>query len=196
MRGKKFDEEIAGAFCQRAKAAKNGDNASLSMNAWSRLNGEKSTETEGTFDTGCTHPVTTTAVVEGLKMEIKHLREVKEIIQADGQSLKLLGSVRMFLESDKLNGRRMIDFVVIDGGKNRETLISIDYLKKWNLLHQTFPLETIDDYVERKINNNKYSALYSRLSNQLESSLYQESRGVKEPSNECKKLRRSLIERG
>ena len=85
----------------------------------------------------------------------------------------------MFLESDNLNGRRMIDCAVIDGGKSKETFISIDYLKKWNLLHQTFPLETIDDYVERKSKNNRYSTLYSRLSNQLESSLYQESRSVK-----------------
>ena len=115
---KKFDEEIAGAFCRRAKAANNGDNAS--MNAWSRLNGGQSTVTEGTFDTGCTHPVTTTAVFEGLKMEIEPLREVSEIILADGQSLKLLGSVRMFLESDNLNGRRMIDCAVIDGVKSKK----------------------------------------------------------------------------
>ena len=83
MREKKFDEEIAGAFCQRAKAATNGDNASLSMNAWSRLNGRKSTETEGPFDTGCTHHVTKTAVVENLKMEIEPLQKVSEIIQMD-----------------------------------------------------------------------------------------------------------------
>ena len=75
------------------------------------------------FDTGCTHPVTTTAVVEDLKLEIEPLREISEIIQADRQSLKLL-------KSDNLNGRRMIDCAVIDGGRSRETLISIDYLKK------------------------------------------------------------------
>ena len=101
---KKFDEEIAGAFCRRARAAKEGDNASLSMTAWSRLNGGRSTGTEGIFDTGCTHPVTTTAVVKGLKMELEPLKEVSEIIQADGQPLKLLGLCRMFLESDNLGG--------------------------------------------------------------------------------------------
>ena len=85
----------------------------------------------------------TTAVVEDLKLELEPLREVSEIIQADGNSLKLLGSVRMFLESDNLNGRRMIDCTVIAGGRSKETLISIDYLKKWNLLHQTFLLETV-----------------------------------------------------
>ena len=81
---KKFDESIAQAFCRRAKAAKSGDNASMTMNVWPRLNGGESTETEGTLDTGCTHPVTTITVVEDLKLEIEPLREVSEIIQADG----------------------------------------------------------------------------------------------------------------
>ena len=145
-----FDEEIGRSYCCKARAARDGDNASLSCTAWSRVNEGKSTSTEGVFDTGCTHPVTTTAVSEGLKMEIEPLREVSEIIQADGEPLKLLGSCRIFLESDNFGGRRMIDCAVIDGGKSKETLISIDYLKKWNLLHQTFPIESVDDYIECK----------------------------------------------
>ena len=96
----------------------------------------------------------------------------------------------MFLESDNLKGRRMID-----GGRSKETLISIDYLKKWNLLHKTFTLETIYDYVECKYKNNGYSALYSCLSNQLEANLYKESRGLKEPSHECKSLRAYIVKK-
>ena len=107
---KKFDEEIARSYCRKAIAAREGDSASLSCTVWSRLNGGKSTSTDGLFDTGCTHTVTTTAKIEGLKMEIEPLREVSEIIQADG-------SCRIFLESDKLGERRMIDCAVIDGGK-------------------------------------------------------------------------------
>ena len=71
----------------------------------------------------------------------------------------------------------------------------IEYLKKWNLLHPTFPLEPVDSYVERKSKDNKYSALYTSLSNKLESSLYQESRGCKEPSAECKKLREDILKK-
>ena len=88
-RANKLCESIAQAFCRRAKAAKSGDNASMTMNVWPRLNGGESTETEGTLDTGCTHPVTTIAVVEDLKLEIEPLGEISEIIQADRQSLKL-----------------------------------------------------------------------------------------------------------
>ena len=67
----------------------------------------------------------------------------------------------------------MIDCAVIDGGKSKETLISIDYLKKWNLLHQTFPFESVDDYIEQKYLNNKYSAYYTSLSNHITSGYHQ-----------------------
>ena len=139
--------------------------------------------------------MTTTAVVEGLKMEIEPIREVSEIIQADGESLKLLGSCRMFLKSDNLGGRRMIDCAVIDRGKSKETLISIDYLKKRNVRHQIFPNESINDYIERKYLINRYSAYYTCLSNQMESTLYQESRAIREPSKQCKQLREDMMKK-
>ena len=127
---KKLEGNIGKAFCKRYKAARSRDNAQLTMEACSRLNGGKTTETEGTFDSGCTLPVTTTQVVEDRNLEIVPLDEVSEIIQADGKPLKLLGPVRMYLESENLNGRRMIKCAVIHAGKSRETLISIEYLKK------------------------------------------------------------------
>ena len=45
---KKFDQSITKAFCRRAKAAISGENASMTMKVWLRLNGGKFTETEGT----------------------------------------------------------------------------------------------------------------------------------------------------
>ena len=134
-------------------------------------------------------------MVEDLDLKIEPLTEVSDIYQADGTALKLLGTVRMFLESNNLNGRHMIKCTVIEAGTSREILISIEYLKKWNLLHPTFLFESVDNYVERKSKDNKYSAVYTNLSNKLESSLYQESRVCKEPSAECKKLREDILKR-
>ena len=71
-------------------------------------------------------------------------------IQADGSALKIIGSAIIFLEADNLKGRRMIECAVIDGNGARETLISLDYLKKWGILHETFPYENLDDFVNRK----------------------------------------------
>ena len=43
---KKLEGNIGKVFCKRAKAARSGDNAQLTMKAYSRLNEGKSTETE------------------------------------------------------------------------------------------------------------------------------------------------------
>ena len=53
------------------------------------------------YCTGCTHPVTTTAVVEGLKMEIEPLRDVSEIIQVEGEPLRFLGSLSLTTSVDE-----------------------------------------------------------------------------------------------
>ena len=107
---KKLDGNIEKAFSKRAKAAKSGiDSAQMTMKVCSRLNGGETTETEVTFDSVCTFPVTTTQVVEDLNLKLEPLHEVSDIYQADRIPLKLLGSVRRFLESGSLNGRRMIN---------------------------------------------------------------------------------------
>ena len=80
----------------------------MTVKACAKLNGGKTTESEGTFDSGCTFPLTTTQVVEDLDLKKEPLTEVSDIYQADGTALKLLGNVRMFLESENLIGRRMI----------------------------------------------------------------------------------------
>ena len=49
---KRLDENIGKAFCKRAKAARSGDNASLTMKVCSRLNGGKTIDTDGTIDAG------------------------------------------------------------------------------------------------------------------------------------------------
>ena len=51
------------------------------------IQGGRSTDTDSVMDTGCTFPVTTTAVVEGIGAEVKPLTEYLDIIDASGRSL-------------------------------------------------------------------------------------------------------------
>ena len=39
----------------------------------------------------------------------------------------------MFLENDVSDGRNMVEAAVIEGEGHKETLISLDLLKKWDL---------------------------------------------------------------
>ena len=90
-------------------------------------------------------------VVDDLKMKLNPVKKPLVIIQADGSALKIIGSAIIFLEADNIKGRRMIECAVIDGNGARETLISLDSLKKWGILHDTFPHENLDDFISKKI---------------------------------------------
>ena len=63
-----FKKEMQTAFI--AKAARGGDSAHLPCKAYNKLNGGRCTETDGCFDSGCTNPITTSEVVEDLKMKL------------------------------------------------------------------------------------------------------------------------------
>ena len=78
-----------------------------------------------------------------------------KIIQADGSALNVIGSSVLFLEAENMKGRRMIECAVIEGNGAREILISLEYLKRWGIVHETFPCENLDDYLSRKFFNNK-----------------------------------------
>ena len=112
------------------------------------------------MDTGCIFPVTTTAIVEGMKAEIIPLIEELDIIDVAGKSLTVLGTCKMFIEKRILSSRKMVEAAVIQGDR-RETLISLQLLKKWDLIHDSFPNQTISDHIVNK-SNKKYAA-YSML---------------------------------
>ena len=70
-------------------------------------------------------------------------------------------------------------------------LISLEYLKKWGVLHETFPRENLDDYISRKYLN-KNTCYYTDVSN-LNRNLYEVDRKTREPSELCKKKREEIL---
>ena len=134
--------------------------------------------------------MTTTAVVEGMRAEVKPLTEKLNIIDASGRSLAVLGTCKMFIENKILCGRMIVEAAVIQGDR-KETLISLQLLKKWDLIHNSFPFQTVRDYIVNK-DNKKYQA-YS-TSYQLHSNIYEESRKLKSPCRSCRKLREEIME--
>ena len=74
----------------------------------------------------------------------------------------------------------------------KETLISLSLLKKWDLLQETFPYQTISDFIDAKRNKvlKAYSPAYD-----FHLSLYEENRSLKKPSSKCIKLRENAMEK-
>ena len=67
------------------------------------------------------------------------------------------------------------------------------YLKKWGILHETFPYENLDDFVNRKYLN-KATAYYSDVLD-LNKNLYSVDRTIREPSQECKDKREEILKK-
>ena len=95
-------------------------------------------------------------------MEIKPLERELKITEASRKSLEILGTPKMYLEAEVLGGRKMIEAEVLEGEGSKKILISIDLLKKWDLVHTSFPNEAVSDYLMRMTNKTCYRA-YSSL---------------------------------
>ena len=88
--------------------------------------------------------------------------------------------------------RKLIEAAVLESNQNyREILISLKILKTWGLIHETFPQESVFDFMNRmnKRKNTAYSVLYS---NQI-----YEQKGtytnLKTPSQGCQSLRDKIV---
>lgn len=84
-----------------------------------------------------------------MKTEIVPQKEDLDIIEALGKSLEVIGTCKMFIENKILGGRKMVEAAVIHGD-SKETLVSLQLLKKRDLIHDSFPHQTISDYIISK----------------------------------------------
>ena len=87
----------------------------------------------------------------------------------------------------------MLECALLDGNGSRETLISLEIIKKWGILHATFPYESLEDFVNRKYLN-KNTAYYSDVLN-LNNNLYTVDRTTREPSQMCKDKREEILKK-
>ena len=143
------------------------------------------------YDSGCTNPITTREVIEDLKMKLNPVNKPLVIIQADRSAFNIIRSAIIFLEAENIKGRRMIECAVIEGNGAKEILINLEYLKKLGILHESFPHENLDDSITRKYLN-KSTAYYSDVLN-LNTNLYAVNRTIREPSQQCKKMREEIL---
>ena len=126
----KEEEKKEFATSYRARSAKDSDSSAVKSIAWSKLHDGNSSKTDAVMDSGCTFPLTTTAVTTKIKTEIIHLKEELNIVEASGKTLDVIGTCKMFLENEILGSREMVEAAAIEGEGSKETLISLDLLKR------------------------------------------------------------------
>ena len=174
---KKWGEGVFQAL--RDKSARSPNNPTVQGKMWSKRNGERWTDVAAIMESGCTHPLTTFTVTEAIRKNINPLTRPIEIVEASGDNLKILGTVQAYLECEVLGGRKLVEAAVIEGEGASEVLVSLGLMKKWDLIHDSFPQETVSDFLTRMTNKTKiaYSSLYS-----FNNGIHNESKKLVEPS--------------
>ena len=119
-------------------------------------------------DSGCTKSIVSKTICQDLNIPISPLSSNMIITDASGNSLNIIGTAKFYIANLKVLGdkRKLIEAAVLEGNQNdREILISLKILKTWGLIHETFPQESVLDFMNRKMNkgnNTAYSVLYSK----------------------------------
>ena len=124
----------------RAKSVRTSDNPTVKGKMWSKRNGGRSTVVAAVMDSGCTHPITTMTVTNALKLEVTPLERDLQIVEASGKNLRIMGTVKTYLEYEVLGGRKLMEAAVIEGEGVAEVLVLLGLMKIWDLIHDTFPL--------------------------------------------------------
>ena len=78
-----------------------------------------------------------------------------------------MGSCELFVKLAVLGRTKRLTCLVLRGNKvDREILISSQMLKSWDMIHPTFPNETLSTYVRNlthvKLDQNKVSSIYDK----------------------------------
>ena len=119
-------------------------------------------------------------LVEAIGAEVMPLKQKLEIIDASNHIMEIIGTPKMYIENHVLRGKKCVEAAVTRSNK-KETLISLSLLKKWDLVHDSFPRQTISEYVyniQRNKNLKAYLALYD-----FNAGIYEEHSPLKPPSS-------------
>ena len=119
-------KQITGSF--RALRASRTDTSVIQSTAHSKIVGGRECTMDSIMDSGCSFPITSTAVAEGIGAEIKPLKNKLEIIDASNQVMDIIGTIKMYIYNRVLGGRKLVEAAVIRS-KKKETLISLDFFK-------------------------------------------------------------------
>ena len=84
-------------------------------------------------------------IAEAINKKVQPLTRELIIVEASGKNLEILGT-KFYLDADVLGGRKMVEAAVIRGEGPKEIIVLLSLMKSWNMIHQSFPEETVSEY--------------------------------------------------
>ena len=123
------------------------------------------------------------------KLTIRRLSKPRSVHEASGAKLDIIGTADMFVKIRAIGKTKQLRCLILRGSNvDREVLISCRMLKRWGLIHETFPHETVGSYVRRTIKSHKIAAIY-------EKSATPSKVLVSKVPTECKKLKNKILKK-
>ena len=135
---------------RRVNIARQDDDAVIPSTAYSKMIGGRCTHTECVIVSCCSFPLTSTAVVEAIGADVMPLKQKLEIIDTSNHIMEIIGTTKVYIENDVLGGRKCVEAAVTRSNKKE--------ILKWDLVYDSFPHQTIRDYVYDKQRNKSLKA--------------------------------------
>ena len=86
--------------------------------------------------------------------------------------------------------RKELEVAVIEGVEgNKEILVSLKLMKTWKMVHETFPRETVENFIIRINKENKYDSTNSSYYSYDTAT----SHSLPPPSKHCEALRKKIL---
>ena len=77
-------------------------------------------------------------------LTIRRLAKPRNVHEASGAKLDIIGTCDMFIKLRAIGKTKQLRCLILRGNNvDREVLISCRMLKRWGLIHKTFPHETV-----------------------------------------------------
>ena len=135
-------------------------------------------------DTGCSFPVVSDKIVTKLGIKIRPFENPINIIDGSGNSLQLLGSSILYVNSQVLGDRvEAVETAVLCNNEvDSELLLSLSILIAWDLVPHDFPRRTLTEHFNTIYRNLKNKSVKTKS---VSSTVGEEKNGydLPEPSN-------------
>merc|ERR1711891_34403 len=182
-------EDISAAI-KNIKKAKENDNSTMGM--ISKTTDFRKAKTERLLmDSGAQVCIMGETMALENKLEIKSLKKPKNVHEASGRRLDIIGTADMWVKIGAVKSMKRLRCLILRGsGVDREILVSCKMLKKWGLLHPSFPHETIKDFCNRKykVKSQKTAAVFNKAT-------VSSNDRIKNVPDDCQNLRKKILKK-
>merc|ERR1712055_188672 len=163
--GDASDEDII-SIIKRIKRARENDHSTIGIILKS-TDFRKAKQEKFLMDSGAQVCIMGELMAKENRLEIKSLTKPRNVHEASGRRLDIIGTADMWVKIAAIKTMKRLRCLILRGsGVDREILVSCKMLKKWGLIHSSFPHETVEDFCNRKnkIKTQKIAAVYDKSS--------------------------------